>query len=85
MRLVNFAFKARNAADKLAQVHSRTRLREVAREDLATMEAASHMIATGALPFLVFSQQELLIQNHYAIADEMLGRAPAAKQPLAAE
>jgi glycine betaine catabolism A len=85
MRLVNFAFKARNAADKLAQVHSRTRLREVAREDLATMEAASQMIATGALPFLVFSQQELLIQNHYAIANEMLGRAPAAKQPLAAE
>ncbi len=86
IRLMNFAFKASNAADRLAQVYSRVRLREVVREDLATMESASQMIATGALPYMVFSQQELLIQNHYAIADELLGRTPdPARQAMAAE
>jgi glycine betaine catabolism A len=85
LRVLSYAFKARSAADRLAQAYSRVRVREVLREDLATMEAASRMIATGALPFMVFSQQELLIQNHYAIADEMMGRstAPIEQRPMA--
>lgn len=84
IRVHSYAFKARNAADRLAQAYSRVRIREVLREDLATMEAASRMIATGELPYMVFSQQELLIQNHYAIADEMTGRnVEPIERPLA--
>ncbi|HEY0297493.1 MAG TPA: aromatic ring-hydroxylating dioxygenase subunit alpha [Bordetella sp.] len=74
IRVMSYMFKARNAADRLAQAYSKVRLREVLREDLATMEAASRMISTGALPCMVFSEQEMLIQNHYTIADEMTGR-----------
>ena len=48
--------------------------REVLREDLATMEASLAAISCGALPHIVLSQQEMLIQNHYRAADEMLAR-----------
>jgi len=73
MRIEIYAHKAKNAADRLAQAYSKVRLREVAREDLATMESSHTMNASGAVPFAIYSQQELLIQNHYAISDEMLG------------
>ncbi len=47
-------------------------LLEVLREDLATMETNLQAIASGALPHIVLSQQEMLIQNHYRAADELL-------------
>jgi phenylpropionate dioxygenase-like ring-hydroxylating dioxygenase large terminal subunit len=74
IRIHRFAFKAQSAADRVAQAYSKVRGREVLREDLATMEASLAAISSGALPHIVLSQQEMLIQNHYRAADEMLAR-----------
>jgi hypothetical protein len=38
------------------------------------MEASLAAIQSGALPHIVLSQQEMLIQNHYRAADAMLAR-----------
>lgn len=72
IRVQRFAFRSQRPSDRIAQAHSRVRGREVLREDLATMEASMQALASGALPHIVLSQQELLIQNHYRAADEML-------------
>ena len=74
IRIQRYAYKAQSAADRLAQAYSKVRGREVLREDLATMEASLAAISSGALPHIVLSQQEMLIQNHYRAADDMLAR-----------
>lgn len=72
IRIQRFAYKAGNAADRIAQAYSKVRGREVLREDLATMEAALEAMQSGALPHIMLSEQELLIQNHYRAVDDML-------------
>lgn len=74
IRIQRYAYKAKSAADRLAQAYSKVRGREVLREDLATMEASLAAISSGALPHIVLSQQEMLVQNHYRAADDMLAR-----------
>jgi len=75
IRVQRFAYKAETPADRVAQAYSKVRGREVLREDLATMEAALEAIQSGALPHIVLSQQEMLLQNHYRAADDMLAEA----------
>ena len=72
IRNLRFAYAAKTPADRVGHAHSKVRSREVMREDLATMEAALAASSCGALPHIVLSQQELLIQNHYRAADDML-------------
>lgn len=72
IRIQRFAVKAQTAADRVGHAYSKVRGREVLREDLATMEASLAAIQSGALPHIVLSQQEMLIQNHYRAAEEML-------------
>ena len=75
IRIQRFAYEAKSPADRVAQAYSKVRAREVLREDLATMEAALAAIQSGAMPHIVLSQQEMLIQNHYRAADDMLAEA----------
>ena len=58
----------------IAQSYSVTRAREVIREDMNTMETTLRGITQGAIPHVVLSQQELLIQNHYRAANDMLAQ-----------
>jgi phenylpropionate dioxygenase-like ring-hydroxylating dioxygenase large terminal subunit len=74
IRVVRFAYEAKTPADRVAHAYSKVRGREVLREDLATMEAALEAMQSGALPHIVLSQQEMLIQNHYRAVDDMLAR-----------
>jgi phenylpropionate dioxygenase-like ring-hydroxylating dioxygenase large terminal subunit len=74
IRILRFAFESDRPSDRIAQAHSRTRGREVLREDLATMETNFRAISSGALPHIVLSQQEMLIQNHYRAADDLLAQ-----------
>jgi hypothetical protein len=69
---MRFGFKTDKPSDRIAQAHSIVRGREVLREDLATMESNFQGIASGALPHIFLSQQEMLIQNHYRAADDLL-------------
>jgi phenylpropionate dioxygenase-like ring-hydroxylating dioxygenase large terminal subunit len=78
VRVMRFAFESDKPADRIAQAHSRVRGREVLREDLATMESNFAAISSGALPHIVLSQQEMLIQNHYRAADDLLREEAAA-------
>jgi phenylpropionate dioxygenase-like ring-hydroxylating dioxygenase large terminal subunit len=72
IRIHRFAYAAKSPADRVGHAYSKVRGREVLREDLATMEASLAALASGALSHMVLSQQEMLIQNHYRAADEML-------------
>lgn len=70
-----FAYGTDNPVDAIAQAYSVTRAREVIREDMNTMETTLRGILSGAIPHIVLSQQELLIQNHYRAANDMLAEA----------
>lgn len=69
-----FAYGTDNPADAIAQAYSVTRAREVIREDMNTMETTLKGINSGAIPHIVLSQQEMLIQNHYRAVDAMIER-----------
>ena len=72
VRVEFFAYKAETVGDALAHAYFRTRLREVFREDVGTMEQVTSALKAGAMQNIVLSQQEFLLQQHYAVADEML-------------
>src|SRR5262249_54052103 len=73
IRVEFFAYKAQTVRDARADAYFRTRLREVFREDVNTMEQVTRALKSGAMQHIVLSKQEFLLQQHYAVADAMLG------------
>jgi hypothetical protein len=69
-----FAYGTDNPVDAIAQSYSVTRAREVIREDMNTMETTLQGALSGAIPHVVLSQQELLIQNHYRACNDLLSQ-----------
>jgi hypothetical protein len=51
------------------------RAREVLREDLNTMEATQAALMSGVMRDIVLSQQELALQHHFKVTDDMLREA----------
>jgi phenylpropionate dioxygenase-like ring-hydroxylating dioxygenase large terminal subunit len=73
IRVVDYAYKAQTVGDRLAHSYMRVRNREVFREDISTMEAIHASLKSGAMPEIILSQQEMLIQKHYAMVEQMVG------------
>jgi phenylpropionate dioxygenase-like ring-hydroxylating dioxygenase large terminal subunit len=72
IRVVDYAYKAQSVGDRLAHSYLRARNREVFREDISTMEAIHASLKTGVMPEVLLSQQEMLLQKHYAMAEKMV-------------
>jgi phenylpropionate dioxygenase-like ring-hydroxylating dioxygenase large terminal subunit len=72
IRVIDYAYKAQTVGDRLAHSYVRVRNREVFREDISTMEKIHASLKSGALSEIILSQQEMLIQKHYAMAEEMV-------------
>jgi len=72
IRVEFFAYKAGTVGDHLAHAYFRTRLREVFREDVGTMEQITSALKSGVMQDIVLSKQEYLLQQHYAVADELV-------------
>ena len=72
IRVIDYAYKAQGLGDRLAHSYFRVRNREVFREDISTMEAIHASLKTGVMSHVVLSQQEMLLQKHYAVAAEMV-------------
>ncbi|HVZ52918.1 MAG TPA: aromatic ring-hydroxylating dioxygenase subunit alpha [Pseudolabrys sp.] len=77
VRVQFHAYKAQTIGDHLAHAYFRARLREVFREDVGTMEQVTGVLKSGAMANIVLSKQELLLQQHYAVADTMVGQNAA--------
>jgi len=67
-----YNYKPKNLGERLSQDYFRARGRDVVREDLNTMEAQHQMLASGALPHVLLSRQEMALQHHYAVTADML-------------
>jgi phenylpropionate dioxygenase-like ring-hydroxylating dioxygenase large terminal subunit len=67
-----FMYKASTPSERLGQVYSKVRAREVLREDLNTMEAIQQVLKSGALTHMQLSQQEMSLQHHFRVLDEMM-------------
>ncbi|MSP67755.1 MAG: aromatic ring-hydroxylating dioxygenase subunit alpha [Alphaproteobacteria bacterium] len=81
IRVEFFAYPAKTVGDHMAHAHFRARLREVFREDISTMEAITRQLQSGALQYINLSQQELLVQQHYAAVATMVDGAPGKARP----
>ena len=67
-----YAYPPQNYAQRISLEFFRTRLREVAREDMNTLEAQHAAISSGVLPEVFLSQQELVLAHHYRVSEQML-------------
>lgn len=67
-----YAYRARTAGDRLGQAYFRARGREVAREDMSTLEACQAALLSGAMETMVLSRQEMALQHHYRVADALM-------------
>jgi glycine betaine catabolism A len=72
IRAERIFYKAKNAGERLGQAFSKVRAREVLREDLNTLEATQEMLESGVMEHIHLSQQELALQHHFRMTDEML-------------
>jgi phenylpropionate dioxygenase-like ring-hydroxylating dioxygenase large terminal subunit len=72
IRAQRYMYEAKTPSERLGQAYSKVRAREVLREDLNTMEAIQQMLMSGALTHMQLSQQELSLQHHFRVLEEML-------------
>lgn len=73
IRVIDYAYAAKTVGDRMAHSFMRALNREVFLEDVSTMEAIHASMKTGVMPDILLSQQEMLLQKHYANVERMLG------------
>jgi phenylpropionate dioxygenase-like ring-hydroxylating dioxygenase large terminal subunit len=71
----NFAYKTKNLGERLSRDYFRSRGRDVVREDLNTLEAQQQVLKSGVLPFVLLSRQEMALQHHFAVTQDMLDQS----------
>ncbi len=74
IRAERLFYKARNAGECFGQAFSKVRAREVLREDLNTLEATQEALMSGAMQHIHLSRQELPIQHHFKVAEDMIAQ-----------
>jgi len=72
IRAERLFYKAKNAGERFGQAFSKVRAREVLREDLNTLEATQDALMSGVMEYIYLSQQELPIQHHFKVAEDMI-------------
>jgi phenylpropionate dioxygenase-like ring-hydroxylating dioxygenase large terminal subunit len=70
-----FHYKPKTLGEKLSQEWVLSRGRSVILEDMNTLEAQQEMLSSGAITHVQLSQQEMSLQHHYKVINEMLGIA----------
>ena len=73
--LKRYVYPARNLGEQLSQSYFLARGRDVIREDLNTLEAQQQVLASGALSHVILSRQELALQHHFAVTQDMIEEA----------
>ncbi len=68
-----YSYKTKNLGERLSQTYFRSRGRDVIREDLNTLEAQQQMLSGGKLAHVILSKQEIALQHHFAVTEDMLG------------
>jgi hypothetical protein len=71
----NYAYRAKNAGEKLGQAYFAARGREVFREDINTIEATQKMLRSKAIENIILSKQEMALQHHFRVARDMVAQA----------
>ena len=67
-----YHYPAKTPGERISQEFALSRGRCVIREDLNTLEAQQKGLASGALSHVHLSQQEMALQHHYKICDDMM-------------
>ena len=70
-----FVYSPANLAERASQELFRSREREVVREDLSLLEAQHAALATGVMPEVVLSRQEMALAHHFRVRARMLEAA----------
>ncbi len=70
--LKRYLYKPRNLGERISMSYFLARGRDVIREDLNTLEAQQKVISSGALPHVILSRQEMALQHHFAVTQDML-------------
>jgi phenylpropionate dioxygenase-like ring-hydroxylating dioxygenase large terminal subunit len=65
-------YKPATIGERISQQFFLSRGRQVFLEDLNTLEAQQEMLSSGALTHLQLSRQEMSLQHHYKVTQEML-------------
>ncbi len=67
-----WTYAPQNFGQRISLEFFRTRLREIVREDMNTLEAQQAAISSGAMAEVHLSQQELVLAHHYRVSEAML-------------
>lgn len=70
--LKRYIYKPKNLGERISTSYFLARGRDVIREDLNTLEAQQKVISSGALSHVVLSRQEMALQHHFAVTQDML-------------
>src|SRR5690606_37146593 len=72
-----YTLPAQKWSQRIGQELSRIFLREGISEDLSTLETTQEGLKSGALPYMVLSDQEIAIRHQYRVIEDILRGASA--------
>lgn len=75
VHLKRYVYPPANLGERLSATYFLARGRDVIREDLNTLEAQQQVLSSGALDHVLLSRQELALQHHFAVTQDMLEQA----------
>jgi Rieske 2Fe-2S family protein len=70
--LRRYVYPPKNLGERISVSYFLARGRDVIREDLNTLEAQQQTLTAGAVPHVVLSKQEIALQHHFAVTQDML-------------
>lgn len=73
-----YAYKTKSFGERLSRDYFRARGRDVAREDLSTLEAQQLGMEAAAFSHILLSRQETALKHHFAVTQEMVAAGEAA-------
>jgi glycine betaine catabolism A len=67
-----YNYRTKNLGERISRGYFQGRGRDVVREDLSTLEAQQAILASGVVPHVLLSRQEMALQHHFAVSADML-------------
>ncbi|NBY07749.1 MAG: hypothetical protein EBQ84_07475 [Betaproteobacteria bacterium] len=67
-----WAYKTKNLGERISRSYFRSRVRDVFREDLNTLEAQQTALSSGMMDEVILSRQEMALRHHFKVSRQMM-------------
>ncbi|MSQ57352.1 MAG: hypothetical protein EXR35_07545 [Limnohabitans sp.] len=67
-----WAYKTKNLGERISRSYFRSRLRDLFREDLNTLEVQQTALSSGMMDEVILSRQEMALRHHFKVSRQIM-------------